>query len=109
MAVVHHPLYVAPAPARSSYQWNKNGLVRDLLRDSGAALDWHEPEPMPRDWIEAVHCPDYVAEVIEARVPTAKERRIGFPVTDAVAARALAVPGGTYAAAKIAQDRGFAA
>ncbi|MFL9842733.1 histone deacetylase [Sphingomonas sp. ST-64] len=109
IAVVHHPLYVAPAPARSPYQWNKNGLVRDLLRDSGAALDWHEPEAMARDWIEAVHDADYVAEVIEARVPREKERRIGFPVTRAVADRALVVPGGTYAAAKIALERGFAA
>ncbi len=78
IAVVHHPLYVAPAPARSSYQWNKNGLVRDLLRDLGDALDWNEPDAMPRAWIEAVHCPDYVAEVIAARVPREKERRIGF-------------------------------
>jgi acetoin utilization deacetylase AcuC-like enzyme len=107
--VVHHPLYVAPAPARSQYQWNKNGLVRDLLRDSSASLDWHEPEPMPRAWIEAVHDPDYVAEVIETRVPREKERRIGFPVTEAVALRALAVPGGTYLAAKLAQRHGFAA
>ncbi|RSY90762.1 histone deacetylase [Sphingomonas koreensis] len=107
--VVHHPLYVAPAPARSQYQWNKNGLVRDLLRDSSASLDWHEPEPMPRAWIEAVHDPDYVAEVIETRVPREKARRIGFPVTEAVALRALAVPGGTYLAAKLAQRHGFAA
>ncbi len=107
--VVHHPLYVAPAPARSQYQWNKNGLVRDLLRDSSARLDWHEPEPMPRAWIEAVHDPDYVAEVIETRVPREKERRIGFPVTEAVALRSLAVPGGTYLAAKLAQRHGFAA
>lgn len=107
--VVHHPFYVAPAPARSQYQWNKNGLVRDLLRDSGAELEWHEPEPMPRAWIEAVHDPDYVAEVIETRVPREKERRIGFPVTEAVALRSVAVPGGTYLAAKLAQQYGLAA
>lgn len=107
--VVHHPLYVAPAPARSPYQWNKNGLVRDLLRDSAAPLDWHAPEAMPRAWIEAMHCPDYVEQVIAARVPRDKERRIGFPVTPAVATRAQIVPGGTYLAAKIAQARGFAA
>lgn len=109
IAVVHHPLYVAPAPARSQYQWNKNGLVRDQLLELGGALDWHEPEPMSRQWVEAVHDPDYVAEVIEARVPHEKARRIGFPITDAVAARAFAVAGGTYLAAKLAQQRGFAA
>ena len=109
IAIVHHPDYVAPAPARSTYQWNKNGLVRDLLRDSEAAIEWIEPEPMPRCWLEAVHDPDYVAEVLEARVTRVKERRIGFPVTPEVARRAQVVPGGTWTAALTALDRGFAA
>lgn len=109
LIVIHHPDYVAPAPARSTYQWNKNGLVRDLLRESGAALDWRTPEPMPRDWIERCHDPDYVAEVVEARVPPQKERRIGFPVTAQVAKRAQVVPGGTYLAARLALEHGFAA
>lgn len=104
--VVHHPDYVAPAPARSTYLWNKNGLVRDLLRAEGEAIAWHAPEPMPRDWVEAVHDPDYVAEVAEARVPRVKERRIGFPVTPLVSRRAFAVPGGTYLAARLALASG---
>ena len=109
IAVVHHPDYVAPAPARSTYQWNKNGLIRDLLCDEGGAVAWHEPEPTPLAWLEAVHDPDYVVEVLEARVPKAKERRLGFPVTSEVARRARVVPGGTYLAAKLALDLGFAA
>lgn len=108
-AVVHHPDYVAPAQVRSGYQWNKNGLVRDILKNSTVAIDWHEPEPMPVAWLEAVHDPAYVAEVIEARVPAHKQRRIGFPVTPPVARRAQVVPGGTWLAALIALDRGFAA
>jgi acetoin utilization deacetylase AcuC-like enzyme len=107
--VVHHPSYVAPAPARSTYRWNKNGLIRDLLLAARARIAWHEPEPTPRRWLDAVHDPDYVAEVLEARVPAAKERRIGFPVTPAVAARAATVPGGTYLAARLALRHGFAA
>lgn len=107
--VVHHPDYVAPAPARSTYQWNKNGLVRDLLLAEGTALDWRTPAPMPREWIEAVHDPEYVGEVFGAAVPRAKERRIGFPVTEQVARRAQVVPGGTYLAARLALEHGFAA
>jgi acetoin utilization deacetylase AcuC-like enzyme len=107
--IVHHPAYVAPAPKRSQYQWNKNGLVRDLLREEGERFAWHEPEPMPRAWLEAVHDADYVAQVLEARVPAEKERRIGFPVTPAVALRSQAVPGGTYLAARLALEHGFAA
>jgi acetoin utilization deacetylase AcuC-like enzyme len=109
IAVVHHPDYVAPGQPRSGYQWNKNGAIRDLLRAAGDAIEWFEPEPVPRRWIEAAHDPAYVAEVIEARVPREKERRIGFPVNEIVARRAQIVPGGTYLAAKLALDRGFAA
>lgn len=107
--IVHHPAYVAPAPARSTYRWNKNGLIRDLLAAEGDRIGWHQPEAMPRAWLEAVHDPDYVAEVMEARVPAAKQRRIGFPVTPAVAERAATVPGGTWLAAQLALRHGFAA
>jgi acetoin utilization deacetylase AcuC-like enzyme len=109
IAVVHHPDYVAPGQPKSGYQWNKNGAIRDLLHEAGDAIAWFEPEAMPRRWIEAAHDPDYVAEVIEARVPRAKERRIGFPVNTTVARRAQIVPGGTYLAARLALKRGFAA
>ncbi len=107
--IVHHPAYVAPAPSRSPYQWNKNGLVRDLLRARGGVFEWHEPEAMPLRWLEATHDPDYVAEVIEARVPPQKARRIGFPITPEVALRAQMVPGGTWLAALLAIERGYAA
>ena len=107
--VVHHPDYVFEGPVRSTYRWGKNGAIRDLLRDEGDRIDWHEPEPIPRRWIEAVHDADYVGEVLSAQVPREKERRIGFPVTETVARRAQAVPGGTWLAALLALDRGFAA
>lgn len=107
-AIVHHPDYVAPAAADARYRWNKNGLVRGLLAESGIAFDWVEPEAMPRAWLERVHCPDYVAEVLAAAVPREKERRIGFPVTEVVARRAQIAPGGTYRAAIEAMARGYA-
>lgn len=109
IAVVHHPAYVLPAAYAPTPKANKNGLIRDALIDCGAAIEWIEPEPMPLDWLRAVHCPDYVDEVIEARVPAHKERRIGFPITPPVALRAQLVPGGTYAAALAAKERGYAA
>jgi len=109
IAVVHHPDYVAPGQPKSGYQWNKNGAIRDLLLAEGDRIDWIAPETMPRRWIEEAHDPDYVAEVIEVRVPRAKERRIGFPVNATVARRAQIVPGGTYLAAQLALERGFAA
>jgi acetoin utilization deacetylase AcuC-like enzyme len=109
IAVVHHPDYVAEAPSRSAYRWNKNGLIRDLLAAEGDAIDWHVPAPMPCAWIEAVHDPEYVAEVLTASVPRDKERRIGFHVNEMVARRTPHVVGGTWLAAHLALEHGFAA
>lgn len=109
IAVVHHPDYVWRSAPGSSYPWNKNGLVAELLRASGTAIAWHEPDPVPRAWIEAVHDPDYVAQVLAAAVPREKERRIGFPVTPEAARRAERVPGGLYLAARLAMADGYAA
>ena len=109
ITAVHHPEYVALVQASGAYRPTKNALIRDLLLELGDEVEWVEPEPMPRRWLEAVHDPDYVAEVTEARVPPEKERRIGFAVTQAVARRAARVPGGTYTAALLALEQGFAA
>ena len=79
------------------------------LRISGAPVAIHAPEPMPRHWMEAVHCPAYVEEVFTATVPLAKERRIGFPVTPHIRDRVRHTNGGTWLAAKLALVHGYAA
>jgi acetoin utilization deacetylase AcuC-like enzyme len=107
--LVHHPLYVAPVKADGQFPWDKYGLLMVALEEMGVEAVLHSPDPMPRDWIEAVHDPDYVAEVFELRVPREKERRIGFPVSQRVSDRARRTPGGTWLAAKLALQHGFAA
>lgn len=107
--VVHHPGYVSPAPPGSRFRFDKYGLVLNALRESGTAFTLHESEPMPRGWVENVHAPSYVAEVISQTVPREKERRIGFPVTEHVARRSLLSSGGTWLAAKLALAHGYAA
>ena len=107
--VVHHPDYVSPPAPGSSFPFDKYGLVMLALSETGAAYEVHEPAPMPRAWIEAVHDPAYVAQVLAHDVPRATERRIGFPVTERVARRSLLSVGGTWAAARLAQVHGFAA
>lgn len=109
IAVVHHPHYLIATPRGTAYRGGKNGAIRDLLRAEGEAIAWHEPETMPQAWLEAVHDPAYVAEVLAAAVPREKERRTGFPITPDVARRAQMVPGGTYLAALLALEHGFAA
>jgi acetoin utilization deacetylase AcuC-like enzyme len=107
--VVHHADYMAPRPERGSFRFDKYYLVMEELRASGAPITEHAPDPMPREWLEAVHCPDYVDEVFRAEVPRAKERRIGFPVTPAITSRVRHTNGGTWLAAQLARQHGYAA
>lgn len=107
--VVHHVDYMAPAPTRGSFRFDKYMLVMVALRESGIDMTEHAPEPMPRAWLEAVHCPDYVEQVFAAQVPREKERRIGFPVTPHIAQRVAHTNGGTWLAAQLALQHGYAA
>jgi len=107
--VVHHPHYVSPTAPGSGFTFDKYGLVMRELDESGVEQVRHEPAPMPHHWIEAVHDPDYVAEVAASRVPAHKSRRIGFPVTEHVSRRAFLAPGGTWLAARLALVHGYAA
>jgi acetoin utilization deacetylase AcuC-like enzyme len=107
--VVHHPFYVAPAPPGSSFPHDKYGLVMLALEESGTPFTVHAPEIMPRQWIEAVHDPAYVDEVIRVAVPPHKQKKIGFPITAPVSLRSQLSPGGTWLAAMLALQHGFAA
>ncbi|GAA0756330.1 histone deacetylase [Erythrobacter ramosus] len=111
--VVHHADYAAghgaPRPDRGTFRFDKYYLVMEELRTSGAPITEHAPQPMPREWLEAVHCPDYVDQVFRAEVPRDKERRIGFPVTPAITSRVRHTNGGTWLAAQLARQHGYAA
>jgi acetoin utilization deacetylase AcuC-like enzyme len=104
--VVHHPDYVVTAVG-GAHQFSKYGVVMDVLR-CGPLVE-HVPEAMPRAWLEAAHDPAYVAAVLAAAVAPEIERRIGFAVTPEVARRAVLSPGGTWLAAKLAMQHGYAA
>lgn len=88
---------------------SKYALLPGALAALGQAVDERAPPMMPPEWLSAVHDPDYVAAVLAATLPTATERRIGFPVTPAVARRTQLVAGGTHAAALHALAHGWAA
>ncbi|MEE4206383.1 MAG: histone deacetylase [Erythrobacter sp.] len=107
--VVHHADYMAPRPERGTFKFDKYYLVMEELRASGAAMTEHAPDPAPREWLEAVHDPQYVEEVFTISVPREKERRIGFPVTERIRDRVRHTNGGTWLAAHLAMRHGYAA
>ena len=105
-ALVHHPGYVAELPPGHSFPMSKYELVMGAL--AGADFESFAPEPAPVEWLEAVHDAAYVAEALAGTLDAATVRRIGFPVTPAVAARSRLVCAGTHLAAHLALKRGFA-
>lgn len=107
--VVHHADYMAPKPERGTFKFDKYQLVMVALRESRAAITEHAPDPCPREWLEAVHDPAYVEEVFSLTVPREKERRIGFPVTARIRDRVRHTNGGTWLAAQLAFEHGYAA
>lgn len=109
LPLFHHPDYVAPLPAGHSFPMSKYGLLLAALAEAGQAVAVTAADPAPAAWAAAVHDPAYIEAVLAARVDPATARRIGFPVTAAVARRTLAVAGGTYAAAVAALRTGYAA
>ena len=104
--VVHHPDYVV-STSGGAHQFSKYGVVMEILR-AGAMVE-HRPLPMPMRWLNAAHEPDYVEAVVSATVSPEIERSIGFSVTKEVARRAVLSPGGTWLAAKLALQHGYAA
>lgn len=107
--VVHHPAYVVAGQRSGTFPHDKYGLVMAALAQSGVTMTVYEPEIMPRMWIEAVHESGYVDQVLSAAVPADTERRIGFAVSERVALRSQLSVGGTYLAACLALDHGYAA
>ncbi|BDI61997.1 histone deacetylase [Qipengyuania nanhaisediminis] len=83
--------------------------LRELAPQHGIEMVEHRPDPCPREWLEAVHDHDYVDEVFRAEVPREKERRIGFPVTSRIRDRVRHTNGGTWLAARLAIEHGYAA
>jgi len=110
--LVHHLDYTISADRRgagTAFPWNKYSLLMHRLRALPSPPVEHEAPVIERAWLEAVHDPAYVEEVLSANVPDHKARRIGFPVTEALARRVQRTCGGTVAAARLALTHGYAA
>jgi acetoin utilization deacetylase AcuC-like enzyme len=103
------PGYAPPLPPGHSFPMDKYSACIRALDAAGAPWRRIAPDPAGRAWLTTVHAPDYVDAVLAADVPRPIERRIGLPVTPAVARRAQLSAGGTFAAACRALEAGYAA
>lgn len=109
LPLFHHPDYAPPLPPGHAFPMSKYALLLPALAARGQAVAVLDPPVMPPEWLHAVHDAAYVDAVLAAAVPPDVERRIGLPVTAAVARRTLLVAGGTHGAALHALACGWAA
>lgn len=108
--IVHHPGYVAPLPAGHRFPMAKFGRLIEVLRGQGlaGADNTHSPDPAPRWWLELAHDPAYVAEILDLTAGTSTMRRIGLPLSAALALRARLAVAGTVLAGELALKAGVA-
>ncbi|WP_448580370.1 histone deacetylase family protein [Thermaurantiacus sp.] len=103
---VFHQGYDPPG-APSGFPTGRTAAALAALRAHWPDLAPSKPMPAGRHNLLRVHAAGYVDAVLEARVPLAIERRIGFPVTPQMAARAELAVGGTIAAVGLALCEGL--
>ena len=108
--VVHHAAYVAPLPAAHRFPMPKFGRLIAHLRAHGLVRPSQEfaPVPAPRPWLALAHSPTYVDAVLACCLDAAAERRLGLPLSPALALRSRCAVAGTVLTARLALAHGIA-
>ncbi len=109
-AVVHHPAYVAELPPGHRFPMAKFGRLLAHLHERKLVEPRRlfRPEPAPRSWLELAHSGRYVTAVLEHGLDPASQRRLGLPMSPALALRSRAASAGTVLAARLALEHGLA-
>lgn len=103
--------FVLPLPDGHKFPMAKYSRLRERVIAEGlvAAADLHEAPAASWADLELVHTVDYVRAVATGTLPRDAQRRIGFPWSPQMVARARRSVGATIAAARAAIDEGCAA
>ena len=96
-------------PDGHRFPMNKFERLAQVLVEEGLAPNgFVQPQPASFELLAAVHDADYVHAVDACTLPREAVRRLGLPMTPAVAALAHAAVGGTLLAARLALSGGLA-
>lgn len=105
--VVHHPGYLAPLPAGHRFPMAKFARLRAVLAEAGVERA-ETPDPAPADWLALAHDRPYVDAILEQTAGPEIMRRIGLPLSPALALRSRLAVAGTVLAARLALEDGIA-
>ncbi len=110
LAVVAHPAFHAPLPAGHRFPMHKYRRLAEVLVEEGIVPrgGFIEPAEAPAEWLALAHDRAYVDQVLAADAPPEVERRIGLPITPAMALRTRTSCAATLLAGRLALERGIA-
>lgn len=108
--VFHADQHAVPLPEGHRFPMQKYRVLRERLVSTGVLRPEQLcPAPLAEAAaILAVHGAEYVQAFLTGSLERERERRIGFPWSEALVRRTLASTGGTLAAARAALEDGFA-
>lgn len=97
-------------PAGHRFPIAKYALLRDAVLAEGvvAPAALHDPSRAPREDVERVHDPAYIARLLQGTMPAAEQRTLGFPWSEGLVERSFRAAGGTLEAAEHALRAGIA-
>jgi acetoin utilization deacetylase AcuC-like enzyme len=106
MDVWSHDRWGIPLPAGHKFPISKYGLLRERVEAAGLAVV-HEAEPVPWEWLAAVHEPGLLARIRDGELTLREQRGLGLPWSEVLVERGRRSVGGTLCAARRALSRGI--
>jgi acetoin utilization deacetylase AcuC-like enzyme len=110
LPLITHPAYSTPLPEEHRFPMAKFRLLVEHLRrlELLKSEQLHQPQAVPRRWLELVHPRSYHEAFARQRLSAAEARRIGLPPTPGVVRRSWLAVGGTVLTARLALRHGLA-
>src|SRR4051812_46862666 len=99
-----HDRWRIPLPAGHKFPIDKYRLLRERVEDSVTVL---EPEPVPWEWLAAVHDAPLLERIRTGEMTVREQRGLGLPWSEVLVERGRRSVGGTLAAARRALERGI--
>lgn len=111
MTLFYSDVTTLPLPAGHPFPASKYTRLRERLLASGLfeERDFRAAEPATDAQITRVHCPGYLARVVEGTLDAREIRAIGLPWSERLVQRSRRSAGATLAAAREALTRGWSA
>jgi acetoin utilization deacetylase AcuC-like enzyme len=100
-----HDRWRFPLPEGNRFPIDKYTLLRERVEADG--LEVRDAEPVPWEWLEAVHEPALIERIRTGGLSVREERGLGIPWSEALVERGRRSVGGTVAAAGLALERGL--